>query len=63
MSLLPISFWWHKKFCPHLGLIFDELNGDIYICDYYNKRIQILSEEFSFKSQFGKDTLKYPRDV
>ena len=46
-----------------LGLTIDESNGDIYICDYYNNRIQILSKEFSFKSQFGKDTLKYPRDV
>ena len=63
MSLLPISFWWHKKISAHLGLIFDELNRDNYICDYYNNRIQILSKEFSFKSQFGKDTLKYPRDV
>ena len=46
-----------------LGLTIDESNGDIYICGYYNNRIQILSKEFSFKSQFGKDTLKHPRDV
>ena len=46
-----------------LGLTINESNGDIYICDYDNNRIQILSEEFSFKSQFGKDTLKCPRDV
>ena len=45
------------------GLTIDESNGDIYICDYFNNRIQILSKESSFKSQFGKDTLKYPRDV
>ena len=45
------------------GLTIDESNGDIYICDHNNNRIQILSQEFSFKSQFGKDTLKYPRDV
>ena len=48
--------------CP-LGLIIDESDGDIYICDYNNNRIQILTKEFSFKSQFGKDTLKHPRDV
>ena len=45
------------------GLTIDESNGEIYICDCYNNRIQILSKEFSFKSQFGKDTLNYPRDV
>ena len=48
--------------CP-LGLIIYESDGDIYICDYNNNRIQILTKEFSFKSQFGKDTLKHPRDV
>ena len=45
------------------SLTIDESNGDIYICDYNNNRIQILNSDFSFKSQFGKDTLKYPRDV
>ena len=48
--------------CP-LGLTIDESNGDIYICDCCNNRIQILSEGFFFKSQFGNDTLKHPRDV
>ena len=45
------------------SLTIDESNGDIYICDLHNNRIQILNSEFSFKSQFGNDTLKYPRDV
>ena len=44
-------------------LTIDEPSGFIYICDYYNHRIQILSKEFSFESQFGKNTLEYPRDV
>ena len=48
--------------CP-LGLTIDESNGNIYVSDYYNNRIQILSQDFRFISQFGKDTLKYPRDV
>ena len=48
--------------CP-CGLTIDESNGDIYICDCFNNRIQILNVNFSFKSQFGKDTLKTPRDV
>ena len=35
----------------------------LYICDYNNNRIQIISENLQFKSQFGKDTLHYPRDI
>ena len=45
------------------GLSTDEYNNDIYICDCYNHRIQIISENFQYKSQFGKDTLHYPLDV
>ena len=45
------------------GLACNESNGDVYICDSYNNRIQILSKELQFKSQFGADKLKYPRDV
>ena len=48
--------------CPW-GLSSDEYNNDIYICDYTNNRIQIISENLQFKSQFGKDTLHYPRDI
>ena len=47
---------------PH-GLACNELNGDIYICDSGNNRIQILSKELKFKSQFGADNLKSPLDV
>ena len=48
--------------CPR-GLSTDESNNDIYICDYNNNRIQIISENLQYKSQFGKDTLHYPRDI
>ena len=48
--------------CP-FGLTIDESNGNIYVSDCHNNRIQILSQDFRFISQFGKDTLKYPRDV
>ena len=44
------------------GLTFDH-NGDLYICDYDNNRVQILTQEFVFKYQFGQNSLKYPRDV
>ena len=45
------------------GLSTDEYNNDIYICDSGNNRIQIISENLQFKSQFGKDALHYPRDI
>ena len=45
------------------GLSTDEYNNDIYICDYNDNRIQIISENLQFKSQFGKDTLHCPRDI
>ena len=45
------------------GISTDESNNDIYICDNTNHRIQIISENLQYKSQFGNDTLHYPRDV
>ena len=48
--------------CPR-GLSTDEYNTDIYICDNGNHRIQIISENLLYKSQFGNDTLHCPRDV
>ena len=45
------------------GLTIDESNGSIYVCDFSNNRIQILSLNFRFISQFGKYILKCPRDV
>ena len=52
------------QFSLPYGLSTVEYNGDIYICDYTrNSRIQIVSEYFEYKSEFGKDILHYPRDV
>ena len=45
------------------GLTIDESNGNIYVSDCFNHRIQILSQDFRFISLFGKDTLKHPLDV
>ena len=45
------------------GISTDESNYDIYICDYNNNRIQIISENLQYKSEFGKDTLHYPTDI
>ena len=44
-------------------LTIDESNGDVYICDYNNNRVQVLLKGLSFKSQFGGDILHSPRDV
>ena len=45
------------------GLTIDESNGDIYICDRDNNRVQILNKDFSFKAQIGHKELNHPRDV
>ena len=45
------------------GLTTDESNNDIYICDFNNNRIQIISQNFQYKSQFGKDLLHSPTDI
>ena len=45
------------------GLTIDESNGNIYVSDYSNNRIQILSQDFRFLSQFGRYILKKPHDV
>ena len=51
------------EFSYPYGLTIDELNGNIYVSDCSNNRIQILSQDFPFISQFGKDILKSPFDV
>ena len=51
------------EFSLPFGLTIDEQNGDIYICDRNNNRIQIICKDFSLKSEFGSDTLQKPRDV
>ena len=47
---------------PH-GLTINQTNGDIYVCDSGNKRIQILSKHFKFICKFGEDSLSEPRDI
>ena len=51
------------QFSLPYGLSTDDYNGDIYICDCVNNRIQIISENFEYKSEFGRDIIYYPRDV
>ena len=45
------------------GIAIHNTNGDIYICDYSNNRIQIFSNDYSYKSQFGISILKSPTDI
>ena len=45
------------------GLTIDEGNRDLYICDLNNNRVQILSENFQYENQFGKDILNKPRHI
>ena len=45
------------------GLDVSDRNNNIYVCDYDNHRIQILTEELKYHSMLGIDLLKYPRDV
>ena len=51
------------QFNRPFGLTTDESNDDIYICDLGNYRIQIISQSFQYKSQFGKDILHWPLDI
>ena len=51
------------EFNDPYGLACNVSNGDFYICDCHNNRIQIISKELQFKSQFGAGKLKHPHDV
>ena len=51
------------EFAKPSGIAVDEFTGDLYICDSDNHRVQIVSKEFEFKTQFGSDKLQCPRDV
>ena len=46
-----------------LGLDVSDRTNNIYVCDYFNHRIQILTEELKYHSMLGIDLLKYPLDV
>ena len=43
---------------PELSL--DEVNEKVYIADYYNNRVQVLSFQGKFLAQFGKEVLSNP---
>ena len=45
------------------GLDVSDRNNNIYVCDYDNHRIQILTEELKYHSMLGINVLRYPSDV
>ena len=51
------------QFKSPYGITVNESNGDIFVCDLSNNRVQIFSKDFLFKSQFGKEILKSPSDI
>ena len=46
-----------------LGLDVSNINNNIYVCDYCNARVQILTPELEYHSMLGKTLLKSPCDV
>ena len=51
------------EFLNPFGLTINQTNGDIYVCDRGNKRVQIISKDFKFISKFGEDSLSEPHDI
>ena len=51
------------QFNNPFGLDVSDRTNNIYVCDYYNHRIQILTEELKYHSMLGIDLVRYPRDV
>ena len=51
------------QFTNPRGISINQDNGDIYVCDYSNNRIQIFCQSYSYKSQFGIGIVKYPVDI
>ena len=48
--------------CPH-GLDVSVRNNNIYVCDYFNNRVQIFKEDLKFHSMLGIGVLKCTLDV
>ena len=46
-----------------IGLDASDRTNNIYVCDCFNHRIQILTEKLNYHSMLGINLLEYPRDV
>ncbi|KAI6647905.1 Cell surface protein [Oopsacas minuta] len=51
------------KFYNPRGLDVSARNNNVYVCDYDNKRVQILTQELKFHSMLGIGSFNHPRDV
>ena len=51
------------QFNRPLGLDVSDRTNNIYVCDCFNDRIQILTEELKYNSMLGIDLLRHPCDV
>ena len=45
------------------GIDVSDRNHNIYVCDYSNNRVQILTEELKYHSMLGIGLFTYPRDI
>ena len=45
------------------GIDVSDRNHSIYVCDCYNNRVQILTEELKYHSMLGIDLFTHPRDI
>ena len=45
------------------GIAINQSNGEIFVCDRYNNRVQIFSKDFQLRSQFGQEILESPIDI
>ena len=52
-----------SQFKNPLGLDVSDRTNNIYVCDFNNHRIQILTEELKYHSMLGIDLLRCPRSV
>ena len=48
--------------CP-TGIAINEMNGDIYVCNHDNNRIQMFCKDLPLKSLFGRGIVEKPRDI
>ena len=51
------------QFNNPLGIAINQSNGEIFVCDYGNNRVQIFSKDFLFKCQFEQGIFKSPIDI
>ena len=45
------------------GIDVSDRNHNIYVCNYYNNRVQILTEELKYHSMLGIGLFTNPRDI